>query len=264
MPDNGRYSIKKFSQEHFVWEEYISGIWCEIFSFLEVKNEDFVVEFAAGRSSKISEALKKYEYSGQATVIEPNQVCFESVTKDYRSKLPFAVITGEKKTFQEYANDMTPARGGMKAILVANHPIDDMLLASKASQEDLDMLFDWTSVSHEEFFSITKKVWDKIIREDNVHAAVEDVYNDLVMGIEKIQPAYLVISQYDSITLERNGMSGLNSAAREVFVMLAKKFRDQRVDSIDIQRILDGYDDFNDRHIREQVLNADNWLIIRF
>lgn len=176
-------------------------MWQELFVKNQIPMDGEVIEVAPGYEPKIGNALALLKFHGTVFLIEPDPKAAYCIRNAYRQILPSANIRVIIKPLQEVeVGTDIPLRADA---LVASHPFDDMVMS---------FMFDQTS-----FFSEEKAC------EQNSSAAIKKLYDsaldrDYIYGIQKTaetwkafvaksRPAWFIVSQYPSRTLEIKGLT---------------------------------------------------------
>ncbi len=179
----------------------VSGIWRQLLMENQVPLDGTIVEVAPGYETKIGDALALLEFKGTVVLIEPDQAAASSVLQAYQKLLPQATVKAVAKLLQdvEIGKDI-PAHVDA---LVANHPFDDMVIASALRADP-----SFFSGEREAGTTVTpqaKELYDQASDKDYIHGILATlvVWKDLV---QKLKPAVLIVSQYPSHKLELKGL----------------------------------------------------------
>lgn len=248
----------RFFYSHKAWDAYMAGPWHGLFELLKIDNHGTIVEIAPGNSVKIALALAKAGFQGKVYLVEPVEDILAEVSALYREILPGTEIHPLCHMLDEVQHYL-PHR---PSFIVANHPLDDMILATAQPKSRLGELFGWTAIAQEQTITLSLESWENLAAEPDrlvrVRERIRQEWNDL---LRRLQPEHCIISQYPSVTLENHGMAGLNREATAIFAALHSDYTGMRVSDLVIQAVLNKFPNYNDRHIGQNVLNAVNWLV---
>lgn len=225
---------------------YMAAIWHSLFTFFEMLPNSIVIEVASGSSPKIGLALSMAHFTGTLYIVDPCESAIHQVIEIYRECLAKnsvkCVICPIDKAVQ-----LLPKR---PHFLVANHPLDDMLISTVAGEFIPDR-FNCFTDKHKVSMQLLESDPERAIAA--VHACWQHVIDDL-------QPLTTIISQYPSLTLRRNGAENLNKYASKVLRKLKQTYH-TRVE--ELQPTLNQFENFSDSHIGCEVLNAANWIALK-
>lgn len=227
---------------------YLADIWHKFFQHCGLRCQDTIVEVAPGCSGKIGLALEKSEFSGTLYVIEPLNSAMEVILEKYRRYLPKSIIHPMACTVTEALASLP--RG--PDFLVANHPLDDMLLSAISKQSPSD-LYHYASTSHRDCRAALGA---------DPRQYIAEVVHCWQHVVDRLQPKITILSQYPSLTLKQNGLHFLNNCATEVLEELKRHYFTHLDASEGVQRLLNGHENYNDFHLGTEVLNAKNWMLL--
>jgi hypothetical protein len=224
------------------WDKYIGLIWANIFIKCDLPLDGVVVEIAPGTASKVGRGLEAIGFRGTLYVIEPEKLCLDIITKKYRKKIGCTVIP-----LQETLESAIPKLPKVDAI-VANHPLDDMILGNSLNSKDfVDYFGEKFGTSIEK----TKFLWGKL--EENqklLEKLKKEIVQQFANLIGKTSPGFLAISQYKSYYFQKNGVLAPDNNALDVLVRIRKKFA-----KFDDKKITENIDAFN--------ADITHWIVLR-
>lgn len=228
---------------------YMADLWHGCFKLFELQSQDTVIEVAPGTSAKIGQALKKCNFEGVLYIVDPFIIAMEEIVEKYQQLLPGATIHPLICTITDALKHL-PKKPDF---LVANHPIDDMLL-STLSENITKELFDFSSKTHQEIFHVLKSAPSN---------PISSVFSTWKKVIDCLEPKTAIISQYPSLTLKQNGVDLLNEYASVVINRLKSHYSPLHLDLDILQALLNNFENYNDIHIGTELLNAKNWMALR-
>lgn len=251
---------KIYHQNHKEWDKYMSQVWYNLLSFLNLKKHDRVIEVGAGNSIKIGLALAKFGFEGDLFLVDPTESILLEAEQLYSALIPEATIYPIPTRLAD-ALSLLPKHPDY---ILSNHPLDDMLMAVNQPQHCLQSLFDWTSIPYEKMLPISDRIWS-IIKSNTDHLTdlKKEIVKEWLQVLDNLQPSFCVISQYPSATLKKNGLNDLNFHATTILNMLMHHYNNMLEPEESVQDVLNHNENFNDLHISTDVLNAKNWLVLR-
>ena len=248
----------RFFHSHKAWDAYMAGPWRGLFELLKIDKQGTIVEIAPGNSVKIASALAEAGFEGNLYLVEPVEEILAEVSALCREILPRAQIHPLCNILSEAQHHLPH----QPSFIVANHPLDDMILATAQPKTRLKELFGWTAIAQEQTIPLSFESWENLAADPDrlvhVREQILQEWNDL---LKTLQPEHCIISQYPSVTLENNGMAGLNQEAAAILKALRSDYAKKRISDIAIQAVLNRFPNYNDSHIGQNVLNAINWLL---
>lgn len=237
---------EELTNDHAVYENYMAEIWYDFLLHYDLQTTDTIVEIAPGASSKIGLALQKAAFRGTIYLVDPLKEALESLTEKYQNYMPDAIIYPCYEKL-ENALRVLPERPDF---ILANHPFDDMLLASISGEVTSDL-----------FNSMTKKHQSAArTLERNPYPGIESVVHCWIKTLEKLSPKATIISQYPSLNLTENHLGFLNSYATLILDRLKEHYRNLALTSV--QEVLNAHENYNNFHLGASVLNAENWFVL--
>lgn len=184
------------------WNEYIGSLWYNLLTKTSLKKDGVVVEIAPGSVSKIGRGLADYDFKGTLYIIEPNYSSLAEIVIEYCNLLPNANLMPINRTLRA-AIPLLPKRPD---IILANHPLDDMIVGNALSVEDFDRFF----TKHYDRCSIfeTKYFWD-ILKDNPIifKQSLQKVLEDWELLIKQIRPSNVAISQYYSFFFKQHRLT---------------------------------------------------------
>ena len=153
-------ALSKVSENKLsAWNLEISEKWWRKLVSYRLPTGGIVVEVAPGSSPKIGIGLHYLGFEGTIYVIEPDQKAIESIVKQYEILLPKTKIIPIAKLLNDAIPDLP--RKGIDALL-ANHPMDDMVIGKSLSEQDFKELFDSAYINREYNLEIQKNFWRRL------------------------------------------------------------------------------------------------------
>jgi hypothetical protein len=184
------------------WYEYIGSLWFNILRDVPLNKKGIVVEIAPGSVSKIGRGLADYDFKGTLYIVEPNYSSLGEIIIEYCNLLPNANLMPINRTLRA-AIPLLPKKPD---IILANHPLDDMIIGNVLSIEDFDKFF----TNHYNRSSIfeTKALWD-ILKNSPIsfNLSLLKVLEDWKSLIKQIRPSNIAISQYYSFFFKQHGLT---------------------------------------------------------
>jgi hypothetical protein len=233
--------------DHETYERYIGNIWAHFFRYSELNSDNTVIEVGAGKSFKIGFALVDSAFEGDLYLIDPLQNSLQIITEKYQNNLPKARIYPIQATLSE-AVSYLPKKPDF---LIANHVLDDMLLATKSNIKTMT----------EKQFVCNSDEYKKssLALQSDTNAAISSIVSAWKEAISILKPRVTILSQYPSLNLNESGFNYMNHYAYDVLLQLRLAIK--TCVSVDcIQKLLDKHENFNNRHLRN-ILNAIYWMI---
>ncbi len=250
---------QRFAQSHKAWDEYMAKIWKNLLHLVGCEADASVIEIGGGNSVKIGTALAQSGFKGSFHLVDPFEEALAEAQRLYCELLPDAQIHTHTTTLAQ-AKALP-----QNALLLANHPLDDMILAAGAGPHDAAELFGWTAIEHEQTIPLSLQVWTGIEHHPDMLSGIKDViFAEWRAAIDTLKPRALIVSQYPSSTLKNAGMNGLNRHALDILKALRGLYASALIPDEDVQGVLNRVKHYNDKHIGKEVLNAANWLVARF
>ena len=242
------------------WDTYMATVWAALLSGYGFDPNMTVIEIAPGTSTKVGLALQKCKFQGKLYIVEPSEKSLSTVSSLYKSLLPNAEIY----PIQRHLLDSLDSLPRNPDVVLSNHPLDDMLIANRWDKPNDACLFNWALSPSEEISSVFLQQWTGWMSDLNqLHSAKTHVIQQWNTLYYKVNPAVTILSQYPSITLQKNQLNDINLHASDILSHL--KNSDPCIDVIaqclQVQAILNQLENYNDVHIGTEVLNAKNWLV---
>ncbi|MBL7480715.1 hypothetical protein [Legionella bononiensis] len=242
------------------WDVYMGHLWYNLVHFCNIKENDTVIEVAPGSSSKIAQALAKVPFSGTLYVVEPHTKVIEVLKDSYKKWLPQATIIFINDLLEQALHKL-PSKPDF---ILANHPLDDMLLSAPLTSDELDELFDWASDMSTATFDTTINAWKKLNNSiEQLTISKAHVFNTWQTSVSRLKPKIMILSQYPSYMMESKGLSELNRWGWELLQGLAKTYKNQMISKPLVQTILNLHKNYNDPHLGLEILNAQYWLLLK-
>ena len=253
------FLIDRFLQSQ--WEEKISNIWLSILKYKKLSNNSVVVEIGPGISAKIGIALSKLSFSGTLYVIDKCQHSLFLIEKKYRKILPNANLCFINQDIFHLKNEIVEKVD----FLLASHVIDDMVIDYSIQQKNPEQrknILQWCLKK-----SYSRKIsndflnhWYSLNSQDLNH-----IQNYVMLSIldlfKIINPNQIILSQYPSATLAENGLNDINKITSLIVDDLKRTLQSCLINDQIAQDLLKNIDNYNNHHIRDNILNAENWIL---
>ena len=231
---------KKNHQEN--WNHYIGKISLDLFKFLKLPKQSVVVEIAPGEVNKIGIGLEKYGFSGTLFIVEPHPKALKEIIKKYKKSLKKAKIIGIKNKLNE-AISFLP---GKVDAIIANHPLDDILLGKIISNKEFKKHFGNEYGTNPEK---TKKIW-QTVKKSELKTIKNQTVQELKRLINHCNPRFVILSQYESYFYKTNNNPFPDKHAYDVLRMLAKSYEKNKID-------------FPSQINNKKIDNPKRWLILK-
>ncbi len=240
----------EFITDNDIWDSFVGDIWAKVIGDIDFKS---VVEIAPGSSIKIACCLSKLNFTGDIYVIDSDSSVLDVLRPKYKDLLPRANIKFINKLLKEAINEIEQPID----LVLGNHILDDMIIGESYQNMDSN-IFAWateyTNIPSQEI----QEFWREIKKDKPlIESSKMSVLNDLNGFIKKVNPDRVVLSQYPSSALYDNDMSDLNSNAYDILEKLKAMYQ---VNQSEIQNSLNEIENFGNKHIGENLLNARYWL----
>ncbi len=247
MPDYSNYEL---------WDQYMGGLWHGLLTDTGLPVSATVIEVAPGATAKIPQALAHLNFSGRLYLVEPHLEAAGIVYRKATDLLPQADIVVLRDRFTEVRIE------GKIDALVANHPFDDFLSAYGTPDEDnLATLFQDITRESVDVLSILRQTWQRLADEPERLAAIkQQVVTDWQAFTARHQPDRVILSQYASSYLDQNGLTIINSHAKDVFQRIYTRCVNPRPRP-EIQQCLNRNENYRNTWIGEELLNANHWIL---
>lgn len=243
---------------YYAWDRYMSCVWNKLICFSGITSRDCLIEIAPGSSTKIGMALAKMTFSGQLYIVEPHPDLGNKILKIYQSILPSAKIVLITETLEKSLLKLPLYPDA----ILANHPLDDMLLAANTSKKS--ELFDSWKNTEKPATNFIRQEWKKLSSNQAALAnASEFVTNTWKAVYNQLKPKWLLMSQYYSYTLDHDMLADLNHQAATLLHTLGDYFYQSCIPAKRLQAVLNSMPHYGHEHIGNNVLNAKFWLVVR-
>ncbi|MBU9888662.1 MAG: cyclic nucleotide-binding domain-containing protein [Candidatus Omnitrophica bacterium] len=200
----------------------ISYAWQQLFKKYQIPLDGTVVEVAPGYETKIGDGLTLLGFHGTIFLIEPDPSAAAHVEEAYQRAMPGATIKIIAKPLGavEIGKDIAQPVN----FLTANHPFDDMVLASALNG------------AQPSFFSEEKENTVNLTpSEENFYKSISD--SDYIHGIlsvtaswqqfiQQLKPDYFIANQYPSRKLLRKGLLKRQNSGFIVLEMLRDTYKE--------------------------------------
>ena len=203
--------------------------WGRIISTLNLSDDAILMEIAPGHSPKVGIGLFQAHprFRGTLYVVEPDLQALAKITVDYGRLFPNAKIIGHSVTLTSLPT-LLLVNGSLDVVL-ANHPMDDMIIGRDFAAGYLDIYMDYFTGMYQEGASEVEKLAEEArawydleyTRPHDCALYKREVLADWVSMLELIRPRFLAISQYESRTLKEYGLKAPDRLAYDVLTELA-------------------------------------------
>lgn len=183
------------------WTAYIAGIWAEILKG-SIQNGQTIVEFAPGGTNKVGTALARIQWSGTLYVVEPESLALETTLNTYKQILPNCKLVPVLSTLSQLPLEHFD-------ILLANHPIDDMIIGNALSANLFASFF---NNHYEKPIDHTKILWNAF--------SVSEIAKFATLVVDEVREyakraTFTFLSQYHSYFFKFNGFTKPDDIANE-------------------------------------------------
>ena len=203
------------------WFSRLSTAWNLIFKHGQLNRDGVVIEVAPGEVPKVGVALARYGFRGTLYVVEPEPGALKKITAHYRSLLSKATLIPLACPLEEVQSYLQEVGQLDVDALVANHPLDDMIVAEVLQNERVDQFFE---NCYENTAECAAQTWNHI--EENlqkIQAAETQIASQWKGLIERTQPSIVGISQYRSGFYEANRIHAPDKHAYDLLCLLQKE-----------------------------------------
>jgi hypothetical protein len=226
------------------WNDYIGGIWAHVLSRAGLPRDGTVVEIAPGETDKIGRGLKTLGFRGTLFLVEPHREALGKAFHAYQQVLPDARIIPIARTLGQ-ALPLLPRRPDA---VVANHPLDDMVVGSWLSHAEFDRFFR----DHYERADppLTRRTWQALAsRPSALERAKRSTLQEWEAMVRALSPQRLILSQYDSHFFRQHHIRFADAAGKSVLDRLRSKFADR--------------DATSDLQLKGLIEQPTRWLLVR-
>lgn len=261
----GKHSSDPFPDEinhsHSAWNKYMGTVWEALLkktSALTQNTIPTIIEVAPGQSNKIAIALGQLKYRDKVIIIDPDPQSTQKSAQNYAQYCPNVEITTYTQSLESAAKHITKNSIG-PCMIVSNHPLDDMILGNIAKEKNIRNLFDWSAKDGAQTPKSIHELWKSA--EEKINIYIRNAYMEWLNAISEIKPHVVILSQYNSYTLNECGLNELNTAGKSILQQLKHYLSPNIIDKSDIQNALNTCLNYNHPHIGYEILNAENWMI---
>jgi len=199
------------SEQKDYWNAYIGDIWARVLQSLDFKKDGVIVEVAPGGTDKIGRGLRQIGWAGTMYVVEPHKDSLEKTCAAYSVLLPDATIHPVMATLE---NASLPQRYDA---IVANHPLDDMIIGTTLKGDDFAEFFTDHYASPP---SKTTLFWNK--KRPFLSSALDRTVDAWSAVIPRAK--LTVIAQYKSEFFSANGITEPDYFAYKALRRLSARF----------------------------------------
>jgi hypothetical protein len=211
--------IPRETRRQNAWDQKIGLAWSAVFGSLDIPPDGQVIEIAPGDRAKVGYGLVGTGFKGRLYVVEPNGPSLESVVEKYRQILPHAEVIGIAEPM-ERALPLLPKHPDA---IVANHPLDDMVLDKSLSESEREAIFD--DGANPTVGDATARAWIALKRDPRrLQSAIASTRNAWLEIVKTLRPRAIAISQYESAYYRKTGFAIPDGSATEVLAGLQKRF----------------------------------------
>jgi len=197
----------------------ITEVWYNLLIKLKLQKDATIVELAPGFKSKIGRAVAQHNHTGKYHLIEPNDSARENVLSEYKHLLQ-GNINAHANCFQQI--QIGKELQTRPNFLLANHALDDIVLAKATSPDDLCTFFSMNSGP--ERIERTRELWNQI-SSAKLNQYIYEAAKDLQEFIEKLRPKITILSHYESKTLTENSILRPTVVGNKVSELLYRQFQ---------------------------------------
>jgi hypothetical protein len=199
------------------WARRIGRAWAGVLQDCGLSGGARVVELGPGYSAKIGYGLGEACFSGDLLLVEPNDAARTWAVNRNRSVLPRATVRGRVRLGRDT---------GDVDFLIANHLLDDLLLAAWLSPADSDGLFTEMRPGRPCSPSFVR-IWQHIMDADPaaVQSSVTAVVERILLVLRTARPRWLVLNQYPSWQHGASGLDGIDEWGMQILRRLASALR---------------------------------------
>lgn len=237
------------------FEEYMGEVYSRIIKSNELININTVIEFAPGFRYKIACALKKINFKGTIYIIDSNESVLKYVKDKYEEILLDANVVTINKDLIESINYL-PSKVDL---FLSNHCVDDMIASKYLEKKSLVDAFNNCEDSRRILFNC----WEELKKDDKYLSEIrESVYNDFMMFFDKVNPDFIIMSQYKSAYYMKQ-KNYVEQLSKIVFDKLKEKII---TNEDNLKRALDfDFEDFDVAlnegfSLKENIQYFDNWI----
>lgn len=202
------------------WISHLSEGWNLVFKQGKLNPLGTVVEVAPGDVPKIGAALAEYGFQGSLYVVEPEPKALQKITSLYRMLMQGATIIPLPYLLEDVIPFLPESPFRIDAIL-ANHPLDDMIVGEILQNEQVGDFFE---NCYENTAECAARVWDHI--ETNwpqVQAAKWEIAQQWKALIKHTNPRIVGISQYRSGFYASHCIHAPDEHAHELLCLLQRE-----------------------------------------
>ena len=192
------------------WTRRLGGAWAELLTEHGLDDGCRVVELGPGYSAKIAHGLGAVGFHGGLVLVEPNAEARRYAAGANRHVLPEAVI----RVVPNLEDDLGPVD-----FLVANHLLDDLLLAACVGPTRSDRLFAEMvpgRTCSPEFVVAWRALLGR--RDDGLGAPA--VVGLVIEAVHRVRPRYLVVNEYPSGRHRESGLTEIHNVSLGVLTAL--------------------------------------------
>lgn len=202
------------------WNAFIGNIWNSIFEYYKLDKQGKLIEIAPGSVNKVGNGLTKYGFEGNLFVVEPNLKSLVEISDKYKEDLNAKV-----NPISLSLRDSIPILPIKTNAIVANHPLDDMIIGKFLSKEAFDDLFD--DHYKDPLSNNTRGLWEQLEKYPNLlEKYKQEIVGEWVALINQTNPDLVVISQYDSYFFQSNGITSPDKHAFDILNKLKGIYKD--------------------------------------
>jgi hypothetical protein len=199
---------------------YVSKVWRSIFVNHPVPRNGVVIEVAPGYHPKVGLGFE-VGFEGTYYVVDPEASALAAVIGHYRSLFPRARIIPIQKTLTDALSELPKNPDA----LVANHPLDDMVVARAMDLKVGLKAFENVTKDDEASFAEIRQAWHTLYanpsRLRTEEAEIERKWEE---SIQYLRPRVVAIAQYDSYFFKSRSFDLADTSGQRVLSNLKRRF----------------------------------------
>lgn len=173
--------------------------WEELFKSIPAISSKSILEIAPGYKLKVGKGLENLSYVGTYQVVDLDQSALDYISKGYGALFPNALILTEQANINTYIPKMD------FDMLVANHPLDDIILSCIIENQSGDFS-SFCSCDKTAVLTKIAQVW-KSTDELTLTQAVNQSLESICSLISQTNPDSIIFSNYPSGSFTQLGLS---------------------------------------------------------
>jgi hypothetical protein len=202
------------------WDREVGNKWARVFGRTRMSRSGSVIEVAPGGTAKVGQGLAAHRFNGTLYVVEPERAALAQTIRAYRGLMPNARIVPVGTTLRDALGHLPSHPDAV----VANHPLDDMIIGHSLGQQAFNQFFH----NHYEVDDAMSTIaaWRELLRRpgalDLSKAAVVRDWKDT---LEHLSPRLVLLSQYQSFFFKSHELPAPDQQAAQVLRLLRNTYR---------------------------------------